>query len=116
MRALTPTDLPEPVAPATRRCGILARSSTNTPPSMVFPMGTGRAIFPARAASRNVAVARSWRSRTISRVRFGISTPMELLPGIGAMMRMPGAASAIARSSSSAVIRLILTPGAGVSS
>ena len=32
------------------------------------------------------------------------------------MMRMPGAASAIARSSSSAVMRLILTPGAGVSS
>ncbi len=116
MIALRPTDLPDPVAPAMSRWGVLARSSMNTSPSMVFPMGAGRAILPARAASRKVAVESICLKRTISRVRFGISTPMALLPGIGAMMRMPGAASAIARSSSSAVMRLILTPGAGVSS
>ena len=116
MSVLSPTDLPEPVAPAMSRCGILARSTRCVSPSMVLPMGTGSAIAPPRPASRNFFFSSVERSRTISRERFGISTPMELLPGIGAMMRMPAAASAIARSFSSAVMRLILTPAAGVSS
>ena len=33
----TPTDLPEPVVPATRRCGIFARSATTGTPAMSLP-------------------------------------------------------------------------------
>jgi len=35
--ALTPTDLPEPVVPATSRCGILPRSATTGLPAMSLP-------------------------------------------------------------------------------
>ena len=34
---LIDTDLPEPVVPATRRCGILARSAMTGSPPMVLP-------------------------------------------------------------------------------
>ena len=39
--ALTATDLPEPVVPATSRCGICARSTTAGPPSMSLPSAIG---------------------------------------------------------------------------
>ena len=35
--ALTPTDLPEPVVPATSKWGILARSTTTGLPAMSLP-------------------------------------------------------------------------------
>ncbi|CFN76627.1 Uncharacterised protein [Bordetella pertussis] len=35
--ALMPTDLPEPVVPATSKCGILARSATTGLPAMSLP-------------------------------------------------------------------------------
>ena len=35
--ALMPTDLPEPVVPATKQCGILARSATTAWPAMSLP-------------------------------------------------------------------------------
>ncbi len=35
--ALMPTDLPEPVVPATSRCGIFARSATIGLPAMSLP-------------------------------------------------------------------------------
>ncbi len=35
--ALMPTDLPEPVVPATKQCGILARSATTGWPTMSLP-------------------------------------------------------------------------------
>ena len=35
--ALMPTDLPEPVVPATSTCGILARSATTGLPMMSLP-------------------------------------------------------------------------------
>ena len=35
-----PTDLPEPVVPATSKCGILARSATTGSPPMVLPSTT----------------------------------------------------------------------------
>ncbi len=40
--ALTPTDLPEPVVPAIRRWGILARSTMYGSPPMVSPSASGR--------------------------------------------------------------------------
>ena len=39
--AFSPTDLPCPVAPAIRRCGILARSATKVSLEMVFPNPIG---------------------------------------------------------------------------
>ena len=42
--ALSPTDFPCPVAPATSRCGILARSNMNTSLVMVFPMAQGSSM------------------------------------------------------------------------
>ena len=44
---------------------------------------------------------------------FGISTPIALFPGIGAIILIPLAASASAISCSSPTILLIFTPGAG---
>ena len=35
--ALMPTDLPEPVVPATSKCGILAKSATTGRPTMSLP-------------------------------------------------------------------------------
>jgi hypothetical protein len=44
MIVFTQTDLPDPVAPAMRRCGILARSATTTFPSRSLPNAMGSAI------------------------------------------------------------------------
>src|SRR5690554_1227562 len=41
MMALSPTDFPCPVAPATRRWGALARSKTKVSLEMVLPRATG---------------------------------------------------------------------------
>ena len=43
MKALTPTDLPEPVVPATSRCGMRARSTTSGSPLIDLPSATGSA-------------------------------------------------------------------------
>ena len=40
--ALTPTDLPAPVVPATNRCGILVKSKTTGIPEMSFPKARGK--------------------------------------------------------------------------
>ena len=39
--ALTPTDLPEPVVPATSRCGMRARSATIGSPPIDLPSAIG---------------------------------------------------------------------------
>ena len=39
------TDLPEPVVPAIRRCGMRARSCTTERPSVSWPMNSGSAYF-----------------------------------------------------------------------
>ena len=69
---LTATDLPEPVVPATSRCGIFARSTPTGAPSMSLPSAIGsfdvapaEAARPARISLRN----------TVSRVLFGTSMP-----------------------------------------
>ncbi len=57
MKALTATDLPEPVAPATRRCGILARSTTTGAPSMSLPSASGSlALFSWNASSARISL------------------------------------------------------------
>ena len=42
--AFSPTDLPCPVAPAIKRCGIFARSTTNTSFEIVLPSANGRSM------------------------------------------------------------------------
>ena len=42
---LRPTDLPDPVVPATSRCGIGARSAMTGSPEIFFPRISGRAMF-----------------------------------------------------------------------
>src|SRR5262245_50156449 len=112
MTALRHTLLPEPVAPATRTCGILVRSATNGCPTTSTPSGTLRA--PSLASYW--AEDNTSRRYTVRRRRFGISTPTAPLPGIGARMRMRWARSARARSSSRDTIWLTLTPAAGSNS
>ena len=109
---LIPTLFPEPVDPAISKCGIFDRSSANTSPAMVFPMAIGR-IEP---DSRNAFELMTLRTVTRERCELGISTPTADFPGIGAIMRIPRAASFRAMSFSRLTIRLILTPVAGTSS
>ena len=49
--ALTPTDLPEPVVPATSRCGMRARSANTGVPAMFLPSASGSVASAARNAS-----------------------------------------------------------------
>ena len=87
---LTKLDLPEPVEPATRRCGILARSAVTKSPSMSLPspMSIGLCLLAVAGSVRTSA------SRTISRSRLGTSMPTADLPGIGASSRTLSVATA----------------------
>ncbi len=109
--ALTMTLLPEPVAPAISRCGILARSAARACPATSRP----RAKVSLEAARRSTS-SRIRRRATMLKSLFGISIPTTLLPGIGASMRIVRAARAIARSSERASIRLTLISGDGSTS
>ncbi len=107
MIAFRPTDLPWPVAPATRRCGALARSKVNTSLVMVFPKATGSSIL----ASWKAREAIQSRMETVFGSLFGTSIPIAALPGIGAMIRIPlFEAIDIAISSLKFFTRLIFVP------
>ena len=85
-------DFPEPVEPEMRMCGISARFAITARPAMSRPMATSSGwvvvVFLASGESRMS------RSDTSCRVRFGTSTPMADLPGMGARMRTSGDAMA----------------------
>src|SRR5207247_343898 len=88
----TMTLLPEPVAPAMSRWGILARSTAWARPATSRP-SANVSLEPVLKSSdsripRRVTTLKSW---------FGISMPTALLPGIGASMRSVGGAGAAAR-------------------
>ncbi len=55
--ALTPTDLPEPVVPATSRCGMRARSATIGSPPIDLPSAIGSTASEARNGVRFEDVA-----------------------------------------------------------
>ena len=95
MTALTITLLPEPVAPAMSRCGILARSTAWALPATSRP----RANVSVEPDALKSTSSRIRRRATTLKSLFGISMPTALLPGIGASIRSDRAASAIARSS-----------------
>jgi hypothetical protein len=100
------------VAPAIKRCGILARSAMIGFPSRSRPSAIGNGE---RARSHS-GVSSSSRRVTMRAVGFGTSTPTAALPGIGATMRMDCARMASARSSARAAMRPTFTPGAGPTS
>jgi hypothetical protein len=100
--------LPLPVAPATSRCGIFARSVIIGRPALSRPSRMGSANLP----STNSRQCSSGFMRTFSRMGFGTSMPIVFLPGIGATMRTERARSAMARSSSRLRTRSTLMPGA----
>ncbi len=83
-------DLPEPVAPATRRWGILARLATTKPPSTSLPSPTIIGWWSLRALLDRSTSPRE----TISLSTLGISMPMALLPGMGLRMRTSAEATA----------------------
>ena len=100
-------DLPAPVAPATRRCGIRVRLATTKPPSTSLPRATiigcwSRWAIGERSTSPSI---------TISGSAFGISTPTALLPGIGLRMRTSALFTAYAILRVRFVMRSTFTPG-----
>ena len=106
---MTATDLPEPVVPATSRCGILARSMTTGRPAMSLPS----ASVSLPGASLYVVDDRISTRRTICRFGFGSSSAMQDLPGIVSTTRMLTTDSARARSFTRLTICAPFTPTAG---
>jgi hypothetical protein len=84
------TDLPDPVAPAMSRCGIVARLMSTGLPAMSTPSPTVSGWCAAAASGERSTSPSVMRSRS----RLGTSMPMADLPGIGATMRISGVASA----------------------
>ena len=108
--AFRPTDLPWPVAPATRRCGILARSKARASLDIVLP----RTIGSSKPELRNLSSRSIDFKGTTLGLELATSIPTLFVPGIGAIIRTPLAASDIAISSSRRLIWEILTPADGV--
>src|SRR5579863_2018223 len=108
---LSPTDLPEPVVPATSRCGIAARSATIGSPEIFLPRMIGNSAFD----WANVSQATSSLKLTTLRSTLGNSMPITVRPGIEET-RAEIALMLRAMSSASPTTRLALIPGAGSSS
>ena len=112
MIVLMHTDLPEPVAPAIRRWGILARSATTDSPSRFLP----RAMGSTRLLRWYSSPSTRSRMCTMRGIGLGTSIPTAAFPGMGATMRSEGARMASARSSASDAMRPTFTPGPGATS
>ena len=101
------TLLPVPVRPAISRCGILVRSTISGRPLTSLPRKIG-----IRMLSMSLPAGfDQLRSRTITCLSFGTSTPTVFLPGIGATTRTAGTRSAIARSSAAPITFESRRPG-----
>ena len=109
MMELMQTLLPLPVAPATRRCGIAARSAMIAWPYTSLPSANGNAALEDSQAS----LSKSSRIPTFTLLELAISMPTVSLPGIGARILILSARVARARSDSYFVISFTLTPVAG---
>ena len=108
----SPTLLPDPVAPATSKCGMPRRSATTGFPKMSLP----RASFKGERNLTKGSLRRICLSATSSRRGLGTSIPTTDLPGIGATIRMLIAFMASARSSARLTILATFTPAAGSNS
>ena len=107
IRLLMQTLLPDPVAPATSKCGMRVRSPTTGLPPTSMPMPIGR-----RARANCVDAIRS-PSLTVATDVFGTSMPTIGRPGTGASTRSVGAPRRSARSFWRWTMRFTATPGAG---
>ena len=106
------TDLPDPVAPDTKRWGIFSIADTSTSPEIDFPMAKGILYLDLTYFSdANI----SFRPTT-SFLSFGTSIPTWLFPGIGARILIPLVARDSAKSSARFTILLTFTPLCGFSS
>ena len=105
------TDLPDPVVPATSRCGMRARSTMTGSPPIVLPSAMASLCL---VVSKS-ALASSSRRKTVSRRWLGNSMPMALRPWTTAT-RAETADIERAMSSASPMTREDLIPGAGSSS
>src|SRR3989344_5595595 len=104
------TDLPEPVAPAISRCGILPRLPKLQPPDTLLPKATNSDFSERVNSSAEKSVAKP----TMVLVLLGISIPTSDRPGIGASILIGWAAKARAKSLPRAVILESFTPSAGL--
>src|SRR3989338_5547082 len=104
------TDLPEPVAPAISRCGILPRLPKWQPPDTLLPKATNSDFSERVNSSAEKSVAKP----TMVLVLLGISIPTSDRPGIGASILMGWAAKANDKSFCKAIMRESLTPSAGL--
>ena len=111
MIPLTATDLPEPVEPATSKCGILAKSKLRAVPLTAFPRGIS-----SRFSGLVCDCSQSSRKDTVAISELGTSIPTKDFPGIGASIRTSFAAKARAKSSARLEMRLTRTPTAGLTS
>ena len=105
----TPTDFPEPVVPATSRCGIFARSATIGWPEISCPRASVNGDFD---SSKTVDESTSLKL-TISLSSLGISMPTTDLPGITSTTRTLITDKERARSLAKLEMRDTLMPGAG---
>ena len=110
--AFTPTDLPEPVVPATNKCGILPKSTTTGSPAISEP----NTIVNGDEAFLKSSQAITSLKRTISRCLLGSSKPMTDFPGITSTTRTLIADNERAKSFDKLEILLTLTPGANSNS
>ncbi len=84
MKSLIPTDLPDPVAPATKRCGISSNDLITTDPSIALPSVRFVSLFfIALANSAELSISQSL---TMVGFGFGIWIPTASVPGIGAII------------------------------
>ena len=109
---LRPTDLPDPVVPATSRCGIGAMSAMTGSPEIFFPRISGRDMFWSSNAWLPISSLKRQPSRASA---LGSSMPITLRPGMVAT-RADSADMLRAMSSASWMTRLALIPLAGSSS
>jgi hypothetical protein len=105
MMELIQTLLPEPVAPAISRWGIVSRLAATGWPETSCPSAT----FKGESKSWNSFVSMTARSATREILSLGTSMPTMERPGTGASMRIGAAARASARSLERALILLTRT-------
>ena len=105
--ALRHTLLPEPVAPATSRCGIAARSTTTGSPPVPLPRMMGSLAFALIFLYSGLSI--SLPRVTTERLGLGTSMPTRDSPSTGVSIRMLGVLSASDRSFSREMMLSTLT-------
>ncbi len=96
IKELMATDLPVPVAPATRRCGILPKSLITVLPVISLPSISGSSYL-STSCVNFLTISFVY---TKFGVGLGISTPMKEVPGIGASILKDAVCDANARAKS----------------